>query len=79
MALWVPVATFVTSGLEHSIANMFFCTLGIAMGAPITFSGFILNNLLPVTIGNTLAGVCFMAVPYSLAYGALGKPKPATS
>ena len=29
------------------------------------------NNLIPVTIGNWIGGVCFLAVPYALANGTL--------
>eukprot|EP00798_Chlamydomonas_sp_ICE-L_P018338 gene18338-24802_t len=77
LGCWLPVTAFVTLGLEHSIANMFFVTLGVAMGAPVTFGDFLIKNLLPVTLGNTLAGVLFMAVAYGFVYGSLGKPKAA--
>ncbi|WP_392565584.1 formate transporter FocA [Utexia brackfieldae] len=71
----LPVATFVASGFEHSIANMFMIPMGIvikhfatpefwsAIGiAPEAFSdltvpNFILNNLIPVTIGNIIGGL----------------------
>lgn len=77
MGIWPPIFTFVTIGLEHSVANMFFLTLGIWCGAPVSLGDFLFKNLLPVTIGNTIAGVVFMAVAYGYVFGALGKPKAA--
>jgi formate/nitrite transporter FocA (FNT family) len=44
---------------------MFFIPTGMLLGAKVTVSQFLLNNLLPVTLGNTFAGVVFVA-------GALG-------
>jgi formate/nitrite transporter FocA (FNT family) len=61
-ALWWPIAAFVTIGLEHSIANIFLIPAGIALGAKVTVTDFLMKNLLPVTIGNTIAGVLCVAV-----------------
>jgi formate/nitrite transporter FocA (FNT family) len=72
-ALWWPIAAFVTIGLEHSIANIFLIPAGIALGAKVTVADFLMKNLLPVTIGNTIAGVLCVAVLNSLLYGSLGK------
>lgn len=47
------------------------------LGAPVTVSEFVFNNLIPVTIGNTIAGALCMATTYAYIYGSLGKPKPA--
>ncbi|WP_232347734.1 formate transporter FocA [Gilliamella sp. M0364] len=76
----LPVAMFVASGFEHSIANMFMIPMGIVINnfaspefwaavgvAPDTFKAltvehFIVNNLIPVTIGNILGGL-LVAVP----------------
>ncbi|KAG2489126.1 hypothetical protein HYH03_012352 [Edaphochlamys debaryana] len=69
LAAYLPVMAFITLGLEHSVANMFFCSLGIAQGAPVAFTDFLTRNLLPVTLGNTLAGVLCMAAAYCLCYG----------
>lgn len=60
------VMTFVTSGYEHSIANMTFLTIGLLnSGTAITIGG-VLYNLLIVTAGNMLGGILFVAVPYYL-------------
>jgi formate transporter FocA len=76
----LPVAMFVASGFEHSIANMFMIPMGIviknfaspefwtAVGVSadtfnsLTVEHFVLNNLIPVTIGNILGGL-LVAVP----------------
>lgn len=68
-----PVSAFVCIGLEHCIANMFFVPLGILCGAPTTMGKFLVNNLIPVTLGNIFAGTILVATVYSLVYGALGK------
>lgn len=60
------VMTFVTSGYEHSVANMTFFTIGLLdPGTAITIGG-VLYNLLIVTAGNMLGGILFVALPYYL-------------
>ncbi|KAI7845020.1 hypothetical protein COHA_001386 [Chlorella ohadii] len=68
-----PVSAFVCIGLEHCIANLFFVPLGIFVGANVTFKQFLVSNLIPVTLGNIVAGTICMATVYSLLYGALGR------
>lgn len=63
-----PVALFVATGLEHSIANMFILPyaailksaggLGLDMKAyaDVTWTNVFVHNLLPVTIGNIIGG-----------------------
>ncbi|PRW57490.1 nitrite transporter NAR1 [Chlorella sorokiniana] len=68
------ISAFVAIGLEHCIANMVFVPLGVLTGVPgVTWEKFIFNNLIPVTLGNIVAGSLCMATVYSLAYGSLGK------
>lgn len=61
------VMTFVSSGFEHSIANMTFLTIGLLTpgDAAINLGG-ALYNLAVVTAGNMLGGILFVAVPYYL-------------
>ena len=61
------VMTFVSSGFEHSVANMTFLTIGLLTpgSAAISFGG-ALYNLLIVTAGNMVGGILFVAVPYYL-------------
>lgn len=71
LACYVPIMAFVASGFEHSIANMYFIPTGLLLsselGRPIPgldWSTFFLGNLLPVTLGNILGGVLFVASAY---------------
>ncbi|HEX9862653.1 MAG TPA: formate/nitrite transporter family protein [Candidatus Bathyarchaeia archaeon] len=72
-----PIMAFVAMGFEHSIANMYFIPMGIFIqdfagvagaGANLNWMGFLGINLLPVTIGNVIGGVFFVAVLYWYAY-----------
>ena len=57
--LWMPIATFVALGLEHSVANMFLIPLGMGCGADVTVSDFLFGNLVPCIAGNIVgASVC---------------------
>ncbi|MCD8265414.1 MAG: formate/nitrite transporter family protein [Tannerellaceae bacterium] len=60
----IPVALFVTLGYEHSIANMFFIPAAIYSGATVTWPEFLVNNLLPATIGNLIGGACLVGGVY---------------
>lgn len=68
LGIWFPIMAFVTIGFEHSVANMFFIPLGIFLGGNITWTQAIVNNLIPVTIGNIIGGAIFVAMIYYLAY-----------
>jgi len=59
VAMWLPIMTFFALGFEHSVVNMFLIPSGMIFGAPISVSQFLLWNLLPVTIGNIVAGALF--------------------
>ncbi|NLZ66632.1 MAG: formate/nitrite transporter family protein [Clostridiaceae bacterium] len=74
-AAYFPVAFFVIAGFEQSVANMYYISAGLflriqpfyqelAMSAGMDISrlttrGFLLNNMLPVTLGNIFGGVLF--------------------
>lgn len=78
-ACWFPVMTFVMSGFEHSIANMYFIPAGIFAAAnplcveaagltaaqmtTLNMSGFI-ANLIPVTLGNIVGGSIVIGLTY---------------
>jgi formate/nitrite transporter len=84
LAIVPPIAAFVASGFEHSIANMYFIPMGILLkdepalaagaSANLTWSGFLVDNLLPVTLGNLIGGGLLVAAVYWLVYL---RPKPA--
>lgn len=69
IAVLGPVALFVATGMEHSVANMFLIPLGLIIkdfgGEPfqslpgyelLTWGDFFLRNLIPVTLGNIVGG-----------------------
>jgi formate/nitrite transporter len=78
LGAYIPVAFFVICGFEHCVANMYYVPAGIfAMRVPkyaamaldagievsqLTWGNFFLRNLLPVTLGNILGGVCMGVV-----------------
>jgi formate/nitrite transporter len=111
-AIFFPIAAFVASGFEHSVANMFFIPMGlhlshlppvldaaartaltpaqlnllaaggtlppdaiaameafrVKVAAIFTWKNFLLNNLLPVTLGNIIGGSFFVGTLYWFAY-----------
>lgn len=67
-SIWFPIALFVFAGFEHSIANMTYIPLGIFLGADVTFSQFLISNLLPVTLGNMIGGAVIVPLLYYFAY-----------
>jgi len=68
IGIWIPVMLFVTLGYEHSIANMFFIPAAIYSGADILWGSFILQNLIPATIGNLIGGAGFVGCIYWYLY-----------
>ena len=67
--IWFPIMAFVCIGFEHSVANMFFIPLGMFLGAEgVNWGTMILNNLIPVTIGNIIGGAIFVACIYWYTY-----------
>lgn len=75
LACYVPIMAFVASGFEHSVANMYFIPAGILLGAKqlscpaqLCWENFFLVNLLPVTLGNIVGGMVFVAGAYWFVY-----------
>ena len=76
LGIYFPIMAFVVLGFEHSIANMFFLPMGLLLkgvvsvpgASSLTLSSAIFNNIIPVTIGNIIGGVLFVAIPYWLVY-----------
>jgi formate/nitrite transporter len=72
LACFVPITAFVTNGFEHSIANMYYIPAGLLlkshMAVPVdpslSWSAFLMNNIVPVTLGNIVGGVVFVACAY---------------
>ncbi len=92
VAVTMPIALFVASGFEHSVANMFMVPLGIllkdfagsefwtasgldqAAYADLTWANFLVDNLLPVTLGNIVGGGVMIGVLYWTIFHFLDRP-----
>lgn len=73
-----PITAFVAAGFEHSVANMYFIPIGLLIKAfdpafvstagmdlsGLTWGAFLVQNLLPVTIGNIIGGSVGVAAVY---------------
>jgi formate/nitrite transporter len=76
--IWFPIMAFVSSGLEHSIANMYFIPAGILtqgfitdptkINAGLNWVTMWTNNLIVVTLGNIVGGMFFVGVIYWVAF-----------
>ena len=79
IAVILPIAAFVAAGFEHSVANMYFISIGLlietddafvaGLDSPpdlssLTWTNFLAGNLLPVTIGNILGGALMVGAVY---------------
>ena len=83
-AIFFPIWLFITSGFEHSIANMYYIPAGIMAKsnpnwvmasklsveqlADLNWVTFFTKNLIPVTIGNIIGGAIFAAATYWFVY-----------
>jgi formate/nitrite transporter len=83
IAIVFPVSAFIAAGFEHSVANMYFISLGLLLQdvVPATemaninslnIAGFV-HNLIPVTIGNIIGGGIMVALVYYMVYGRADK------
>jgi formate/nitrite transporter len=77
-AIIFPISAFVAAGFEHSVANMYFVPIGLLIKQydptftqstglaleKLTWSAFVVNNLIPVTIGNIIGGAVLVAIVY---------------
>ena len=72
-----PIAAFVTCGFEHSVANLpsvpaallARAFAGLPGDAPhLSWGAFLVDNLLPVTLGNVIGGGVLVAVVYQYVY-----------
>ncbi len=84
LGIFCPIWLFITSGFEHSVANMYYIPAGLmaktnpawaaASGLSaealdaLTWPRFFLNNLVPVTLGNIVGGMGFVGMAYWFAY-----------
>lgn len=76
LAIVLPVTAFVALGFEHCVANMYFIPLGLFLKGTnaasvasldltnLTAKGFLVDNLVPVTIGNVIGGAILIGMVY---------------
>lgn len=83
-AIFFPIWLFITSGFEHSIANMYYIPAGIFAKSnlliremsglsykqieSLNWQSFFVNNLIPVTLGNIIGGGLFVGAAYWYVY-----------
>ena len=67
LVIILPIAGFVTIGLEHSIANLFFLPAGLLAGAEGGMRELV-QNIFAVTLGNVIGGAGGVALAYWIAY-----------
>ncbi|MBN2258588.1 MAG: formate/nitrite transporter family protein [Anaerolineaceae bacterium] len=82
LAVIFPISAFVAAGFEHSVANMYFIPAGLFIKlfdplfsagsgldlGKLTWGGFFIDNLLPVTIGNLIGGAVLVGMIYWAVY-----------
>lgn len=94
LAIILPIALFVATGFEHSVANMFMIPLGLLLKhtagdafwtstglaptdfADLTWGAFLVDNLVPVTLGNIVGGGLMVGIMYWTIFRYLDRPKP---
>lgn len=75
IAIFLPISTFVSIGFEHSVANMFLLPAGLLCSTGISLKTALLKNLIPVSIGNAIAGSLLVGTMFSYMFGKLGEGK----
>lgn len=82
LAIIFPITAFVAAGFEHSVANMYFLPYALLIKsfdpafattvnvnlASLTWSSSLLENLLPVTLGNIIGGAIMVGGIYWFIY-----------
>ena len=75
VGLFFPIMVFVLCGYEHCVANMYFVPVGIFTAAEfgiaaegLNWGAFLVNNLLPVTLGNIVGGAGVVGLGYWAIY-----------
>jgi formate/nitrite transporter len=72
--IWFPIMAFVSMGLEHSVANMYFIPAGILTAGithtttTVTWINMWTANIIIVTLGNIVGGLFFVGILYWVAF-----------
>jgi formate/nitrite transporter len=83
LAIWFPIMAFIVGGFEHCVANMYYFSIALFAKADpkyaeafhvtpeklahINLTG-IIENLIPVTLGNIIGGGLFIGVAFWFAF-----------
>jgi formate/nitrite transporter len=69
MGIWWPIFAFVSLGLDHVVANMFFIPMGIWQHTPkLTVGLYIWKGIIPAGLGNIIGGALFCGGYYWWMY-----------
>ncbi|KAJ5569127.1 hypothetical protein N7450_011613 [Penicillium hetheringtonii] len=68
-AIWIPIWTFVALGYQHCIANFFLVPIGMFYGTKFGVGKFIYPCVIPVTLGDIVAGAVLDGFFIWLLYG----------
>jgi formate/nitrite transporter len=89
LAVVPPIAAFVAAGFEHSVANMYFIPFALFVKSDagalaevggnvdtsaLTWGAFLLDNLVPVTLGNLIGGTLMVGAVYWFVYLRVDRP-----
>jgi formate/nitrite transporter len=68
IAQFFPVAAFVMAGYEHCVANMYYFSAALFADSGVMTFGQLLQNMIPVTLGNIIGGGIVLGAGYWYAY-----------
>lgn len=82
LAIVPPITVFVAAGFEHSVANMYFVPFALLLtwldpafvttqspaAHGLSWTGFLVRNLVPVTLGNVIGGTLLVGGVYWFVY-----------
>jgi formate/nitrite transporter len=68
LGCWFPVMLFVLCGYEHVVANMFYLPMAAIFDHSITAANVIIDNFIPVALGNFIGGGILVPMMYYWVY-----------
>lgn len=68
LGCWFPVMLFVLCGYEHVVANMFYLPMAAVFDHSITAANVIIDNFIPVALGNFIGGGILVPMMYYRVY-----------
>ncbi|KAJ4320917.1 hypothetical protein N0V84_005621 [Fusarium piperis] len=75
IGMWWPIFAFVSLGLDHVVANMFYMPLGIWLHTPgLSVGLYIWKGIIPAALGNVLGGSLFVGAYYWYMYLCMEAP-----